>query len=200
MSSESRLLPFQPTTMANAQLAAASFLARHAGHTPELYAYELRRRFEWCEGNGWTRCISPHPLRHAAITNALDAGSPPRRSDPRAPCRPQDTEHYDSARGNLDRHGVHFLLHLRPTTTRTESDTISRSRRLSPRGRSTRGECCTQTSSATNFGRAQSRPSSVACLRTASLSAVSTNGTSWSHAPETFSTRPSPGSSRTSRM
>jgi hypothetical protein len=50
------------------------------------------------------------------------------------------------------------------------------------------------------LGRAQSRPSSVACLRMASLSAASTKGTSWSHAPETFSTRPSPGSSRTSRM
>jgi integrase/recombinase XerD len=56
------------------------------------------------------RHISPHSLRHAAITNALDAGVPlrdaqilARHSDPRT------TEHYDRARGNLDRHGVHFL-------------------------------------------------------------------------------------------
>jgi integrase/recombinase XerD len=54
--------------------------------------------------------ISPHSLRHAAITNALDAGVTlrdaqilARHSDPRT------TEHYDRARGNLDRHGVHFL-------------------------------------------------------------------------------------------
>ena len=56
------------------------------------------------------RHISPHSLRHAAITNALAAGVPlrdaqilARRSDPRT------TVHYDRARGNLDRQGVHFL-------------------------------------------------------------------------------------------
>ena len=56
------------------------------------------------------RHISPHSLRHAAITNALDAGVPlrdaqifARHADPRT------TEHYDRARGNLDRHGVQFL-------------------------------------------------------------------------------------------
>src|SRR3954452_18052642 len=52
MSTESRLLPYQPTTMTTAQLAAVSFLARYAGHTHELYAFQLRRWFEWCEGNG----------------------------------------------------------------------------------------------------------------------------------------------------
>jgi integrase/recombinase XerD len=56
------------------------------------------------------RHISPHSLRHAAITNALDAGVPlpdaqilARHADPRT------TERCDRARGNLDRHGVHFL-------------------------------------------------------------------------------------------
>ena len=39
-------------SMTTAQLAAVSFLARYAGHTHELYAYQLRRWFEWCEGNG----------------------------------------------------------------------------------------------------------------------------------------------------
>jgi len=59
---------------------------------------------------GIPRHISPHSLRHAAITNALDAGVPlrdalilARHADPRT------TEHYDRARGNLDRHAVHFL-------------------------------------------------------------------------------------------
>ncbi len=45
-----------------------------------------------------------------------------------------------------------------------------------------------------------SSPIDAACRRTASLSAASTNGTSTSQASVTASTRPSPGSSRTSRM
>ena len=54
MSSQS-LLPFQPMSMTPAQLAAVSFLARYAGRTHDLYAYQLRRWFGWfgwCEGNG----------------------------------------------------------------------------------------------------------------------------------------------------
>ena len=46
------LLPFQPTSMSTAQLAAVSFLARYSGHTHALYAYQLRRWFGWCETNG----------------------------------------------------------------------------------------------------------------------------------------------------
>ena len=49
--------------------------------------------------------ISPHSRRHAAITNALDAGVPLR--DAQILARHADrrrTEHYDRARGNLDRH------------------------------------------------------------------------------------------------
>jgi integrase len=52
MSNPSRLLPFQPMSMTTAQLAAVSFLARYAGHTHELYSYQLRRWSQWCEGNG----------------------------------------------------------------------------------------------------------------------------------------------------
>ena len=52
MSDPTRLLPFQPMSMTTAQLAAVSFLARYAGHTHELYSYQLRRWFEWCEANG----------------------------------------------------------------------------------------------------------------------------------------------------
>jgi hypothetical protein len=44
------------------------------------------------------------------------------------------------------------------------------------------------------------KPSWAAWRRTASLSAASTNGVSCAHLPEIRSTRPSPGSSRTSRM
>ncbi|WP_237141493.1 tyrosine-type recombinase/integrase [uncultured Serinicoccus sp.] len=56
------------------------------------------------------RHSSPHSLRHAAITNALDAGVPLRDAQILARhADPRTTEHYDRARGNLDRHGVHFL-------------------------------------------------------------------------------------------
>jgi site-specific recombinase XerD len=56
------------------------------------------------------RHISPHSLRHAAITNALDAGVPLRDAQILARhADPRTTEHYDRARGNLDRHAVHFL-------------------------------------------------------------------------------------------
>jgi integrase/recombinase XerD len=59
---------------------------------------------------GIPRHISPHSLRHAAITNALDAGVPLRDAQIMARhADPRTTEHYDRARGNLDRHGVHFL-------------------------------------------------------------------------------------------
>ena len=67
----------------------------------------------WCYGlrrSAPPRRISPHSLRHAAITNALDAGVPLRDAQILARhADPRTTEHYDRARGNLDRHGVHFL-------------------------------------------------------------------------------------------
>lgn len=59
---------------------------------------------------GLPKNIHPHSLRHAAITNALDAGVPlrdaqilARHADPRM------TERYDRARGALDRHTAHNL-------------------------------------------------------------------------------------------
>ncbi|MGH3333415.1 MAG: tyrosine-type recombinase/integrase [Nocardioidaceae bacterium] len=59
---------------------------------------------------GIPRHISPHSLRHPAITNALDAGVPLRDAQILARhADPRTTEHYDRARGDLDRHGVHFL-------------------------------------------------------------------------------------------
>jgi len=62
------------------------------------------------ESRWYPRHISPHSLRHAAITNALDAGVPLRDAQILARhADPRTTEHYDRARGNLDRHGVHFL-------------------------------------------------------------------------------------------
>lgn len=45
MSGTTALLPFQPTEMSPAQLAAVSYLARYSGHTHQLYAFHLRRWF-----------------------------------------------------------------------------------------------------------------------------------------------------------
>ena len=70
--------------------------------------YRMVRRI--AKAAGIPRHISPHSLRHAAITNALDAGVPLRDAQILARhADPRTTEHYDRARGNLDRHGVHFL-------------------------------------------------------------------------------------------
>jgi integrase/recombinase XerD len=52
MSISSSLLPFQPSRMSTAQLAAVSFLARYSGRTHALYAFQLREWFAWCECNG----------------------------------------------------------------------------------------------------------------------------------------------------
>ena len=49
--SNTTLLPFQPGSMTPGQLAAVSYLARYSGHTHNLYAYQLRRCFDWCETN-----------------------------------------------------------------------------------------------------------------------------------------------------
>lgn len=71
-------------------------------------AYRMVTRI--AKAAGIPRHISPHSLRHAAITNALDAGVPLRDAQILARhADPRTTEHYDRARGNLDRHAVHFL-------------------------------------------------------------------------------------------
>ena len=71
-------------------------------------AYRMVRRI--AKAAGIPRRISPHSLRHAAITHTLDAGVPLRDAQILARhADPRTTEHYDRARGNLDRHGVHDL-------------------------------------------------------------------------------------------
>jgi len=71
-------------------------------------AYRMVARI--AKAAGIPRHISPHSLRHAAITNALDAGVPLRDAQILARhADPRTTEHYDRAHGNLDRQGVHLL-------------------------------------------------------------------------------------------
>jgi integrase/recombinase XerD len=52
MSDPTTPLPFQPTTMTTAQLAAVSYLARYSGRTHTLYAFQLGQWFAWCQTNG----------------------------------------------------------------------------------------------------------------------------------------------------
>ena len=52
MSPTSTLSSWEPDALTPAQLAAVSYLARYSGPTHALYAYQLRRWFDWCESNG----------------------------------------------------------------------------------------------------------------------------------------------------
>src|SRR5690606_13216816 len=51
MSDAKVLQPFQPATMSSAHLAAVSYLARYSGRTRELYEYQLKEWFSWCDSN-----------------------------------------------------------------------------------------------------------------------------------------------------
>ncbi|WP_334685031.1 site-specific integrase [Intrasporangium calvum] len=76
----------------------------------DVYRMVARMVARMAKAAGTPRHISPHSLRHAAITNALDAGVPLRDAQILARhADPRTIEHYDRARGNLERHGVHFL-------------------------------------------------------------------------------------------
>ena len=56
---------------------------------------------------GITKAVTPHTLRHAVITAALDAGVPLRDVQEAAShADPRTTMRYDLARGNLDRHAT----------------------------------------------------------------------------------------------
>lgn len=87
---------------------------------PILLNHDGTRRMDRCAASrivkrlaktaGITKRISPHSLRHSAITNALDAGVPlrdvqilARHADPRT------TTKYDRHRENLDRSAVYVL-------------------------------------------------------------------------------------------
>jgi len=66
------------------------------------HAYRMVARV--AKAAGIPRHISPHPLWHAAITNALDAGVPLRDAQILARhADPRTSEHYDRAGGNVDR-------------------------------------------------------------------------------------------------
>jgi integrase/recombinase XerD len=59
---------------------------------------------------GIAKKVSPHTLRHAFITAALDAGVPLRDVQEAAShADPRTTMRYDRARGSLDRHATYIV-------------------------------------------------------------------------------------------
>ena len=57
-----------------------------------------------------TKKVSPHTLRHAFITAALDAGVPLRDVQEAAShADPRTTIRYDRSRGSLDRHDTYIV-------------------------------------------------------------------------------------------
>ena len=73
------LLPLQPEAMTPAQLAAVSYLARYSGHTHELYAYQLRRWFAWCETNRLDPLVGIQGSAGSSASPTSTASSPPTR-------------------------------------------------------------------------------------------------------------------------
>ncbi|HEV3292231.1 MAG TPA: tyrosine-type recombinase/integrase, partial [Streptosporangiaceae bacterium] len=59
---------------------------------------------------GITKAVTPHTLRHAFITAALDAGVPLRDVQEAAShADPRTTMRYDRHRGSLDRHATYIV-------------------------------------------------------------------------------------------
>ena len=59
---------------------------------------------------GISKAVTPHTLRHAFITAALDAGMPLRDVQEAAShADPRTTMRYDRARGSLDRHATYIV-------------------------------------------------------------------------------------------
>jgi site-specific recombinase XerD len=59
---------------------------------------------------GIAKTVTPHTLRHAFITAALDAGVPLRDVQEAAShADPRTTMRYDRARGSLDRHATYIV-------------------------------------------------------------------------------------------
>jgi len=65
---------------------------------------------DWARRAGIAKTVTPHTLRHAFITAALDAGVPLRDVQEAAShADPRTTMRYDRARGSLDRHATYIV-------------------------------------------------------------------------------------------
>ncbi len=83
-------------------------LANDGGQLNRFQATRAIRRLT--RAAGITKHISPHSLRHTAVTLALDAGAPLRDvQDMAGHADPRTTRRYDRARKSLDRHATYTL-------------------------------------------------------------------------------------------
>ncbi len=87
MSAPTTVLPYQPSTMSTAQLAAVSYLARYGGRTHATYAYQLKQWFTWCEASGldplvgiqrahvelYIRQLGERPLMDSSVNTMMHA-------------------------------------------------------------------------------------------------------------------------------
>jgi site-specific recombinase XerD len=80
------------------------------GRLQQSHLWELVRRLAWAAGiAGWEQ-ISPHSLRHSAITFALDAGVALRDVQDYARHKdPRTTRRYDHSRDSLDRNAAYAV-------------------------------------------------------------------------------------------
>jgi integrase/recombinase XerD len=79
---------------------------------------------------GLTKSISPHTLRHAFITAALDAGGPLRDVQEAAShADPRTTMRYDLARASRDRHATYIVAAYIAGAAREPHPRIRRARR-----------------------------------------------------------------------
>jgi len=89
---------------------------------------------------GIGKVVTPHTLRHAFITAALDAGVPLRDVQEAAShADPRTTMRYDRARGSLDRHATYIVAAYMPSRTATSTrartaDLDGRAAKLKPAG------------------------------------------------------------------
>ena len=86
------------------------FLNRDGGRLGEPTVWRLIRRLARAAGIPAADQLSPHSLRHSAITAALNAGIPFRDvQDFAGHADPRTTRRYDRSRHNLDRHATYAL-------------------------------------------------------------------------------------------
>lgn len=108
------LVPLAPRTIAAVEEHVAErstgplLLANDAGALNRFQATRVIRRLT--RAANIDKSISPHSLRHTAVTLALDAGAPLRDvQDMAGHADPRTTRRYDRARMSLDRHATYTL-------------------------------------------------------------------------------------------
>jgi integrase/recombinase XerD len=108
------LIPLAPRTARAIDLAVAErcegpiLLANNGGRLTRSGAYRIVKRL--AKRAGITHRVSPHSIRHAAVTAVLDAGVDIRDAQFFAGhADPRTTIHYDRNRKNLDRHPTYIL-------------------------------------------------------------------------------------------